>query len=208
VWGVSATPNTFATYSFTGTGATANWNFITDKWHNHTYVPTLADGVTVDPNYAVLDTAAMYRKTSNTPEPNTADEGTGTYKKLYPQLFGDAVSGVDYDLYDLPSTNPARKVYTLTFGTPPKDYVVGQALYKNIATVAYGIQKGTGDNYICQVPKLPAPATGDNFVTANLKKIATAGADQFIYINIGGDFRGVPAQPYGTTKLYVAMVNG
>jgi len=193
-WGVSDTPNTPAPYTFT----TTNWSWIVDKWHNHTYVPTLSDGVTIDPNFASLDTANFYKVASTTAESNPATEGTGTYKSLYPQYF-------DQDLYDTPLGTTGRKVFSIVVsGTT---YTVGQALYKNIATVAYNIQTGTGTNagyFVCQVPKLSTTDPTD-FATARLAKTdGTAGG--YIYLAIGGDFTGLPAQAYSTPNLCLAMV--
>lgn len=193
-WGASDTPNTPAAYTF---GA-SNWSYIVDKWHKRTYVPTLSDGITVDPNYAVLDTANFYLVGSNTPESNIANEGTGLYKKLYPQYW-------DQDLYDKPSTDSTRKIFSLVVGTTT--VTPGQALYKNIATVAYSIQTGTGTNagyFVCQMPKF---SSGDptQSVTAQLAKTdGTAGG--YIYLAIGGDFTGLPAQTYSTPNLCLAMV--
>jgi hypothetical protein len=202
IWGVTDTPNVRpTTYTF----GDYNWSYVVDTWHERSYVPTLADGVTVDPDYAALDTAQMYRVESNVPETNPANEGGGRYKKLYPQYFGK--SGENMDLYDKPSTDPTRKVYTIN-KTP-----VGQALYQNIATVAYSIQIGdedimTGSSgyFICQLPKLSTPAS-DDFVFAKLKKTdGTIEADSYIYIPVGAVYTGLPAQDYRTSKLFAQMV--
>ncbi len=197
-WGASDTPNTPAAYTF---GAT-NWSWIVDKWHNHTFVPTLADGVTIDPNYASLDTASFYKVGSTTAETNLATEGSGAYKSLYPQYW-------DQDLYDKPSTDSSRKVFSIVVGGVPQ--TVGQALYKNIATVAYGIQTGSNtvlagsDGYfICQVPKLSTTDASDYVLAKLAKTDGTTGS--YIYLAIGGDFTGLPAQAYSTPNLFVAMV--
>ena len=205
-WGVSTTdPNTNAPYTF----GTSNWSWIVDKWHNHTYVPTLSDGITVDPNFSALDTASFYKVASTTAETNALNEGTGTYKKLYPSYW-------DQDLYDAAFGVTGRKVYTVTVVVSgvSTDYVVGQALYKNIATIAYGIQAGSDSilvggassagYFVCQVNKFGGTVP-NNFTWAKLKKTdGTAGS--FIYVPIGGDFTGIPAQKYSTSALFVAMV--
>lgn len=193
-WGASDTPNTPAAYTF----GTSNWSYIVDKWHNHTYVPTLSDGITVDPNYAALDTANFYKVAGATAEANTANEGSGAYKKLYPQLW-------DEDLYDAPVGTTGRKVFSILVGGV--EQTVGQALYKSIGTVAYSIQTGTGADaayYTCQMPKLSTSDTSDS-ITARLGKI-TGTNDAFIYLAIGGDFTGLPAQVYNTSSLSIEMV--
>lgn len=193
-WGASDTPNTPAAYTF---GAT-NWSYVVDKWHNHTYVPTLADGVTVDPNYASLDTANFYKVASAVAETNAANEGTGVYKKLYPQYW-------DQDLYDKAVGDPTRKIFTLTVGTV--DQVVGQALYKNIGTVAYNIQTGSGTDagyFVCSMPRLSTTDPTDSVSARLAKTDGTAGG--YIYLAVGGDFTGLPAQTYSTPNLCVAMV--
>ena len=196
VWGATATPNTPATYAC---GA-SNWTYVVDKWHKKTYVPTLSDG-SVDPAYAVLDTANFYRVASNTPELNLADEGSGLYKKLYPQYFGNL--NEDWDLYDKPATDSTRKLYTLNVGGVNK--VLGQSLYKNIATIAFGVLPGLDNYYTCNVAQPGSTGT----VMANLKKKASAPVgtvDQYIYIPVGADFNTLPAQTYSTSKLVVLFV--
>lgn len=87
-----------------------------------------------------------------------------------------------------------------------------QALYKNIATVAFNVGTGGTDdpyNYICTAPKLTTTASTDS-VKARLLKLtgAPSGSDAYMYLPIGADFRGVPAQVYSTTALIVEMVQG
>ncbi len=199
-WGCSDTPNVPAAYTFTydARGNPTNGSYIIDKWHKRTYVPTLADGVTIDPNFAALDTANFYLLNSTTAESNHATEGTGTYRSLYPQYW-------DVDLYDKPSTDSTRKVFSIVVNGVPQ--TVGQALYKNIATVAYNIQTGTGTDagyFVCQMPKFSAHDPLQ-YVTARLAKTdGTAGG--YIYLAVGGNFSGLPAQAYSTANLFLAMV--
>lgn len=110
---------------------------------------------------------------------------------LYPQ-------GWNYDLYDKINTDPSR-------------VVVSQALYKNIATIAFGVQVGGSldpENYICSVPKLITVSNSGDNVKARLLKTGLTGSDAYLYICIGADFRGLPAQQYSTTALVVEMVKG
>lgn len=181
-WGASDTPNTPAAYTFTYDGTTGNLinsSWIVDKWHKRTYAPI--------PDSTGLDTMIMYPLASSTAETNPANEGTGTYKKLYPQYW-------DADLYDKIPADTSR-------------VVVSQALYKNIATIAYNIQTGTGADaayYVCQMPKFSTTDPSD-FVTARLGKI-TGANDAFVYLAVGGEFTGLPAQVYNTSSLSIAMV--
>jgi len=199
-WGISTTPNVnTADYVFNYTSGSINWSWIVDKWHCKTYVPT-TDGISPKTGYTGLDTANMYKlgAGSGAQETNGATEGTGTYKYLYPAYW-------DQDLYDAPSGS-TRKVYAI--GTD----VVGEALYKNIGTIAYNIQVGSvigitdySGYYICQVPKWNT-APPNNYTIAKLMKTSGTTGHEYIYIPVGGDFSGLPAQSYSTTKLYVAMV--
>lgn len=117
-----------------------------------------------------LDNDEMY-KADGTLVPNTDDDG------LYPQLW-------DEDLYD--SAVPATRV------------LVSEALFKNIATVAFALAKA-GSEYTARVPNLTTVSPADN-VSAEL------GPTESLYVNIGGDFFGKPAQIYETAKLNVEMV--
>ncbi len=183
-WGASNTPNTPAAYTFAydTNGNPTNASWVVDKWHKRTYVP-VSDATG-------LDTMSLYQPASNVAESNVANEGTGTYKALYPQYW-------DVDLYDKPASDTSRKVAT-----------AAQALYKNIATVAYSIQAvttGTDAGYYdCQMPKFSTSDTSD-YVTARLGKVSGTN-DAFIYLAIGGDFTGLPAQTYSTGNFCVAMV--
>ena len=188
IWGMTDTPNTRpAAYTFSAPNASghANWSYVVDEFHKFSFVPT-ADGIT--PSDSTLDTLALYRKGSTTPETNTAREGSGNYNYLYPQYW-------DVDLY-----NSATNQTTSTKVSP--------ALYSSIATVAYSIQVGTDTNagyYICQVPKLSTVDDSTDSITAKLAKTdGTTG--EFIYVPIGADFTGAPAQVYSTSKLLVMMV--
>lgn len=189
IWGTSDNPNSNPTYVFQtpDSQGRANWSYIVDKWHKYSYVPAN--------DTAGLDTMLFYKPNSNAPETNDANEGTGTYKPLYPQYW-------DIDLYDRPYTDPARQVVAVS-GQP-----LGLALYKTIGTVAYNVQQGSGayeGYYICQMSKFSTVTNSSDYVTARLRSTG-AGPDQYIYIAIGADFSGLPAQSYNTPSLYVAMV--
>lgn len=129
---------------------------------------------------STLDNTPLY-DAAGAPVTNIAGD------ELYPQ-------GWDYDLY-----NSATERNDETRVSP--------ALYKSIATVAFGIATGADTDegyYIANVGKLQTLATDDT-ITARLSKTdATAGGE--MYIAVGGDFRGMPAQTYSTGKLYVAIV--
>jgi len=155
--------------------------YIVDKRHTKSF----CQNQTTDP----LDTALMYRS-DGSPVSNPAKEGS-KQELMYPQFFGNDGT-TDYDLYDS--------------ATAPKT-VISQSLYKNIATLAFGIGPGGSGNYVCSVPKLSTSAYDDN-VQASLGKIGTTGTDQYLYIYIAADFTTVPAQTYSTAKLIVEMVKG
>jgi hypothetical protein len=198
-WGASDTPNVCAAYTFTAT----NRSYIVDKWHKMSYAPLeVVGGVDTYP----LDTAPMYPAGSGTAVTNGAAEGVNSkgeatnYPWLYPQSFGDVAV--------LPAIAADRDLYS---GPNSTGRVISEALYKNIATVAYSISAGgvigsvdyTGW-YVCSMPKFSTPDATDNIV-AKLKKIG-AGTDEYIYLPIGADFTGLPAQTYSTANLYVALV--
>ena len=124
------------------------------------------------------DNAPMYTFTGTT-NLNDPDDG------LYPQRW-------DEDLYDAASG---------------AGNVISDALYKTIATVAFGL--GAGDdvdtnNYNCRVPNLSTAAPDDN--VKGLLNLLNGTPDKSLYVYIAGNFVGKPAQVYSTTKLNVAMV--
>jgi len=191
-WGMSDTPNVCAAYTFDSPPNNRSW--IVDKWHKMTYAP---EGAT--PGTHPLDTAVMYPAGSATAVTNDAAEGSAVdWPWLYPQYFGDVGGAANSrDLYSGPNTT----------GT-----VVSEALYKNIATVAYnisvgGLYKGVdyAGYYVCSVPKLSTPLDSTDNIMVRLMK-TTAADDKYLYVPIGADFTGKPAQTYSTTKLYVALV--
>lgn len=123
---------------------------------------------------AGLDNVAMFNL-AGAAVTNTAND------TLYPQAW-------NADYYDKINTDPSR-------------VVISQALFKNIATIAYGIAT-SGAAYTCNVPNLTTASGADN-VTAALGAPTTGAA---IYVYIAADFRGVPAQTYGTGNLKLAIV--
>ncbi len=197
-WGAKALadldPNSNITYAgFTKAGvANGTCLYLVDKRHTHSFTG-------VDAQYAAnpspfntaagMDSNAMYTVSGVVvPNPASATGDPG----LYPQSWSQ-------DYYDKVDTDATRKV-------------VSQALYKNIATVAFGIGPGgttDPDNYVCRVGKVNSSGAvvGSN-VKALLKKTGTTGTEQYIYIYIGADFGGVPAQVYSTGTLTVEMVKG
>lgn len=196
-WGASDTPNTPAAYTFNST----NRSWIVDKWHKMSYAPlVVVSGVNTYP----LDTAVMYPAGSATPDPLangtaacTAEGSAADYPWLYPQYFGDVGATANRDLYPGPNST----------GT-----VISEALYKNIATVAWNVSVGGVINgvdytgyYVCSMPKFSSTASPRPVIVAKLKAIGT-GTDQYIYLPVGADFTGKPAQTYSTTKLYVELV--
>lgn len=79
------------------------------------------------------------------------------------------------------------------------DKLASMALYKSIATIAYGMSTSGTSVYTCSV------ANYANASAATSARIGTASADA-LYIFIGGDFYSKPAQTYTTTKLNLAIV--
>lgn len=127
-----------------------------------------------------LDCKELY-EFDGTPVPNTDNDG------LYPQRW-------DEDLYD------SATVHTVTTKVSP-------SLYSTIATIAFGVSEGGGDDagyYIANVPQLRTLATDDS-ITARLSKTDVSAGGE-LYIAMGGDFTSKPAQVYSTAKLTVAMV--
>jgi len=164
--------------------------YIVDKRHTHSFVPkNVADypiviGEVTYQTPQELDEKAMYDADGNTVD-NLPNEGVGG-EKLYPQRWEE-------DLYD--STNTATRK------------IASEALYKSIATVAFGLAVGSGVDegyYICQVPDLTTQTGADNIITRLRKDDNTVGESLYIYV--GSDFTNKPAQIYSTNKLYIAMV--
>ncbi|MDP3790168.1 MAG: hypothetical protein Q8R48_07195 [Candidatus Omnitrophota bacterium] len=197
IWGVKSLangdPNTNMDYTFPtpadfllGKGAV----YIVDKRHTHSYTGTSNTPYASNPapynTAAGMDVNPMYSLTGTTNlNPSTADG-------LYPQAFAE-------DYYNLPAGSTGR-------------VVVSQALYKNIATVVFGIGPGvdpafptdaTKNIYVGNVPQV---SDGTGSVTVKLAKIGTAAVDNYVYVYIGADFRTSPAQDYSTTKLYVGII--
>jgi len=205
-WGMNSgadfAPQTNTDYVFDG-----NLNdgigevYMVDKGHTHSIITqATVDAVNarLGTSYtiATLDALPLYDGIGASVA-NTANEGSvnTTYPSgtpLIPQQWNQ-------DLYN---SATVRNATTL----------VSEALYKNIATVAYSIRTPdpllsdeTG-YYICNTPKLTT-ALGSDSVRARLAKTSAA-SDQYLYVYIGGNFSGLPAQAYTTTKLYVAMIKG
>lgn len=193
LWGTKAAadldPNTNIAYAgFTSAGITnGTCLYLVDKRHTHSF--TAGGNFAANPapfNTATgMDNTNMYTL-AGAVVTNTAADG------LYPQAW-------DQDYYDKINTDSTR-------------VVVSQALYKNIATVAFNIGTGSGtdvNNYVCRVGKVngTGAVVGQN-VNAQLKRVGVPGTDQYLYIYIGADFGGVPAQVYSTGTLTVEMVKG
>ena len=157
--------------------------YVVDKRHTQSFLPATVPLNWVPGTLTTLDAATLYKADGTAITPSTAQQTDG----LYPQLWSE-------DLYDT-NVVATRKV-------------ISEALYKNIATVAFSIAPGgttDSENYVCVVPKLTTPSGADN-VKARLGLIGTAGTPGYIFVYIAGDFAGVPAQVYGTDKLTVEMV--
>jgi hypothetical protein len=190
LWGVKSAdnyePNVLENYGFDGDAGNGIGDvYIVDVGHKHSFVPNETPPST-------LDTQVMFDVNGvSVPNPAEADPATG-FLGLYPQRW-------DEDLYD--STNPATR------------NVVSPALYKTIATIAFGIGEGTNDSglsdqgwYACQVAKLTTPESEDS-VRAKLGAVAGSGnTDAYLYIYIAGNFGGKPAQVYTTNYLNLAIV--
>jgi len=192
IWGVKSAadydPNQNVNYAFDGNLDDGIGEvFVVDKRHTRSFTdgrafPLLENGWTE----TQLDTNNLYKADGAVVTNGPSNDN------LYPQLW-------DEDLYD---KNPV---------TDSTAVVVSQALYKNIATVAYNIGAGIDDGvdddtayYVCNTANLTTTNTAD-FVKAKLGKIDTT-AGEYLYIYIGADFTGRPAQDYTTNQLYVQMV--
>lgn len=127
-----------------------------------------------------LDNVAMYTL-AGAAVTNTSND------TLYPQAW-------DADYYDKINTDPTR-------------VIISEALYKNIATVAYAISPTTtAMTYNCNTANMTT-SSGADFVTAQITG-STATTLKPLYVHIEGDFTGRPAQTYSTAKLMVGMVSG
>ncbi len=205
-WGMNSNadfaPQTNTDYLFDG-----NMNdgigevYMVDKGHTHSIITqATVDSVNarLGTSYtiATLDALPLYDGIGASVA-NTANEGSvnttfpsGT--PLIPQQWNQ-------DLYN---SATVRNATTL----------VSEALYKNIATMAYSIRTPDPTKsdetgyYICNTPNLTT-ASGSDSVRARLAKTSAA-SDQYLYVYIGGNFSSLPAQTYTTTKLYVAMIKG
>ena len=191
VLGIADAPGSnAAAYSAWGyaAGSLTKATWLVDKGHEASFT---AIGSDIDkmamykPGSAVNENAALSRR---------SDADAWKTDGLYPQLW-------DVDLWDKPNVDPA---------SPPVDAkIVSQALYKNIATIAYSFGPGYkiddttdySNNYVCSVKT----SAGADLVIP-LSKLVPAGTDKYLYINIGGVFAGLPAQTYTTAKLQVMFV--
>ncbi|MCX5667218.1 MAG: hypothetical protein NTY34_02770 [Candidatus Omnitrophica bacterium] len=203
MWGVKSAapgdPNTNMDYVFptpadfnSGIGAV----YIVDKRHTHSYAGTSNTPYASNPapfnTAAGMDANAMWSVNSTAAVGDIANPASATGKAgLYPQSFYE-------DYYSAPKGTVGRAV-------------VSQALYKNIATIAFGMTPNidtatpTKSSYVCNVPNLSTAAYDDS-VTAKLAKCEQGDTDNYLYVYIGADFRTSPAQAYSTTKLCVAMI--
>ena len=193
VFGIADNPGSnaaaYTAWAYGGTPvALTKATYLVDKGH----FASLVSGLTDSTKKTTYDALPMYKPNSAVNE-NAALVPTGsptewTTDGVYPQLW-------DVDLYNLPNVNPAA---------PGAAVVLSEALYKNIATIAYSF--GPGDtanpnNYVCSL-KTSAGAS----VTVPLAKLTPTGTDKYLYVNIGGIFAGSPAQTYTTAKLMVMFV--
>ena len=207
IWGLTSNvdfaPNSNPAYTFTGSlqAGTANSVYVTDLRHTYDFVTQdLVDKINarLGTTYTIaqIDTMTLY-KTDGTAVANTASEGVGDVPQLVPTFFGAV--GADGNLWD--SATPATRK------------LIREGLYKNIATIAYGIRtpdpsKSDETGYfMCQCPNLSTPANSSDNVRARLAKYGTGTTDAYLYVPVGGDFTGKPWQDYQTTKLTVGMVS-
>lgn len=189
-WGMKSgadyEPNANSDYVFGDPAAPVN-----GSTGNCNYIVDKRHTATYCTKNGTLDNQAMYPASGpeTTVNKNTANDG------VYPQLW-------DIDMRTAASGGGSL-------------IPEAEALYKNIATVAFNVGTGGTDdpnNYICTAPKLTTAGpglSGDN-VKAKLLKLtgAPSGSDAYLYLPIGADFRGVPAQVYSTSALIVEMVKG
>ena len=204
LWGLTSgsdfDPNTNPAYTgFTASDLSGGTNcvYVTDLRHNYDFVTSqlVADiNARLGTTYTAdeIDALALYYSDGSSGPTNTATEGAAGFPKLVPTLF-------KYSLYDSANTATHK--------------VIREALYRNIATIAYSIRMPDPSKsdetgyYICNTAKLTTSSGSDN-VRAKLAKQGTGTTDAYLYVPIGANFTGFPWQTYTTTKLTVAMVKG
>ena len=198
VFGISDNPGSTATaYSAWGFDPTANpaltkATYLVDKSHFTSFTTQSSNTTSMDskPMYAPVGNSGGINPItfvsgvlSTSTNLNTANDG------LYPQYW-------DFDMYDTPNVNPA---------SPGTALVVSEALYKNIATVAFSFGPGNStypNNYICTVSK----SSGTQATIPMALLPSATGTVKYLYIDMGALFYGLPAQTYATTKLNVDFV--
>lgn len=203
IWGLTSNadwaPNTNPTYgafSIANLNAGIGCTYTTDLRHAYDFVTaSLVAGINATlpvTTYTIdqIDTMTLYKTDTTAGPTNGASEGSIGFPKLVPTLFGESLWST--------SNVSTRKL-------------IREALYRNIATIAYGIRSPNPSDsaetgyYICQTPNLSTASGADN-VRAKLAKYGAGATDAYLYVPIGADFTTKPAQEYTTAKLTVAMV--